>query len=190
MGNKYNAVVVVGPEGSGTTALANLTSRLTGWRRTDPSAVSIQRFQMHSHQAVHHISFPSHRPEVWWSPSEAWPDTTPVIGIVRRALDSTYSAWRRFHEYPLGQAKTVEDYWEYHIKARQMTYKYSKVVMVYERLCMAPQVNINRLALFLGVDSVPYADLGMEFESQNGKFYADKAFMRGVYAIPGFTGVV
>jgi len=169
------SIAVVGPEGSGTNIVVDIVVKASGYPRSDPSALMLRKGKPLGEGLVHHISLPSHRPEVWWR-KPVQPGML-VLGVIRSPINSIYSAWRRFSQLPLS-SPSVRAYWENYAKAVGITAKITDFTILYEELIENPQQYLNILSVLLHKPPVSMGDLGITLTDRNGKYRKDGKFMK------------
>lgn len=176
------SVFVVGPEGSGTTAL---------WRciaahpevRGMPSAPAPTRGRPMAAGVIMHLSLPTLRPMVWVQPDEL-PRGSRVIVVRRSPVHTVYSAYRRFYDDPAAA-------WRSYFHALRLEERY---IGVHDPVCVSYEDLVCNSAKVL---RAVYEALGIRGDFQpsirlrnrnDERWHADARFAQFMHAAFGELG--
>lgn len=142
------AIIVVGPEGSGTTLLWRCVTAHPELRAMRALEAPEARGPLPAGGVILHLSLPTLRPMRWVGGWEA-PHGARVIVMRRSPLHTVYSAYRRFYQQP-------RPAWRSYFRAVALEAswiaRHQPLCVTYEELVLNAAATLRRVYAFLGVD--------------------------------------
>lgn len=193
----YRSIVVIGPEGSGTTTtFVNLVA-LTGYNRG-------RLYLPINNNIVIHFSVPNGRPNDIHQPnSRAWltrkaiNDVDYIISVTRNKLDTVYSAYKRFyqteptkfmpvpHKSMVGINAAIENYNKAIQNIKTATLGKNVLEVRYEDLCNDYLSYYDKICRHIGVEFV--SDLVTCEPAVSGKYLVDETALKAFVRVGWYT---